>query len=123
MRTMVPEFQVMSLRPLVKGEPGGIGGKVVKRLQEGLQRFPMIDPLQVTQTRIEGKQYPLGRHLRSKLHELMEVSAERKQENLRALNTRKFCEVMEQGETAYQRARKARITAAQGRRIERIKTI
>lgn len=116
MRNMVPEFQVMSNRP-------GIGHGVVPRLAEGYKRYPMVDPQQFRVTRIHGKMYPLGRYLLRKFHNNVGVTDEQRKETIRTLNTRKFCEVMEQGQTTYQRLRKARITAALGRRIEREKAI
>lgn len=112
----MPEFQVMSNRP-------GIGHAVVARLKAGHDRYPMIDPLQIVATRIQGKPFPLGRYLRDKFHELVGVTKQQKAELLRTLNGRKYAEIDGQGVTSYQRIRKARIAAAQGRRIERIKAL
>lgn len=106
----------MSLRP-------GIGMKVVPRIVTALRRFPQINPLDVTETRALGAKYPLGRYLRGKLLDSMGTSQQERQAHVQTLNARKFSEFAESGTTAYYDQRKARVRAALGRRIERIKSL
>lgn len=112
-----PEFQLMSLRP-------GIGHGVVERLVKAHERYPMVDPLKLTQLRMLGAKYPIGSYLRNKFYVRVGVTKEQKQENVRALNREKYDNRAGIPTATYWTQRRARIVAALGRRaIERKKAL
>lgn len=109
-----PEFQLMS-RGREKGQ--GLGAGIVTRMHEQVLAGSVpADRLgHLTQVRIEGKVWPLGRYLTGLFRERIMWSRTNNSERIRALIGEQHAKVVAEGAATYLQKRRARAKASQGR--------